>query len=92
MKISDKKREKIFEQILVVLYSVNPKLMFTSKISQEIARDEEFTKKLLQELKKKGLIIVVKKNPKGIPYKRRARWKLSDITYQTYKDKQTNFN
>jgi predicted transcriptional regulator with HTH domain len=85
MKISDKKREKILEQILTLLYSVAPKSLFTSHIAQEIARDEEFVKKLLLNLKKKKLVIEIKKNPKGIPYLRRSRWKLSELTYNTYK-------
>ena len=92
MRISNKKREKISEQILAFLYSINPKPVFTSHIAQEIARDEEFVKKILQELKNKKLVAEIKKNPKGIPYKQRTRWKLSDITYQTYKDKQSDFN
>ena len=85
MKISDKKREKISEQILAFLFSVSPKPTFTSHIAQEIARDEEFVKKLLLELKSKKLIIEIKKNPEGIDYVRRSRWRLSDSTYQAYK-------
>lgn len=88
MKISDKKREKISEQVLALLYTEFPKPQFTSYIAQEVARDEEFIKKLLQELKKKKLIIEIKRNPKGIIYIRRSRWKLSDIVYKTYKDNQ----
>lgn len=85
MKISHKKKEKIYEQILVVLYSINPKSIFTSYIAKEIARDEEFTKKLLLELKNKKLVMEIKKNPKGINYIKRARWKLSDEAYNSYK-------
>tara|TARA_Y100000310_G_C20588666_1_gene766793 strand:- start:127 stop:399 length:273 start_codon:yes stop_codon:yes gene_type:complete len=85
MKISYKKREKISEQILALLYSQSPKSLFTSQIAQEIARDEEFTKKLLIDLKVKKLVVEIKKNPKGIIYSRRSRWKLSDKTYMTYK-------
>ena len=88
MKISDKKREKISEQILAYLYSVNPKPIFTLHIAQEIARDEEFVKKLLIELKKKNFVIEIKKNPKGIPYTKRSRWKLSEKVYEIYKSKQ----
>jgi len=88
MKISEKKREKISEQILVLLYSVSPKSLFTSNIAQEIARDEEFTKKLLLKLKGKNLIIEIKKNPKGISYLRRSRWKIGDAVYQAYKKHQ----
>ncbi len=88
MKISDKKKEKISEQILALLYSVSPKMLFPSYIAQEIARDEEFVKKLLLELKKKKLVIEITKNPKGIPYLRRSRWRISDIAYQAYKQHQ----
>lgn len=85
MKISDKKKEKISEQILAFLYSNNPKSFFTSHIAQEIARDEEFTKLLLINLKKKKLVIEIKKNSKGIDYLRRLRWKLSESSYNLYK-------
>ena len=88
MRISEKKREKISEQILALLYSINPKSIFTYHIAQEIARDEEFVKKLLLELKKKKLIIEIKMNSKGIPYLKRSRWKLSNVAYQAYKENQ----
>jgi len=88
MKISEKKREKISEQILALLYSIVPKFIFTSHIAQEIARDEEFIKKILLELKDKKLVIEVKKNSKGVPYLRRSRWKISDAAYQAYKQNQ----
>jgi len=88
MKISQKKREKISEQILALLYSKSPQALFTSQIAQEIARDEEFIKKILLELKNKNLIIEIKKNPKGIQYIRRLRWRLSDNTYKIYKKHQ----
>ena len=88
MKISAKKREKISEQILMTLFTQSPKPLFTSKVAEELARDEEFIKKLLQDLKQKKLKNKIKKNPKGTPYKRRTRWKLSTTTYQAYSSKQ----
>lgn len=88
MKISHKKVEKISEQILSLLYSITPKSSFTSHIAREIARDEEFVKKLLLNLKNKKLVIEIKKNPKGVSYLRRSRWKLSDAAYQVYKNHQ----
>ena len=88
MKISEKKREKILEQILSFLYQSNLKPMFTSQIAQEIARDEEFVKALLLELKEKKFVVEIKKNPKGDQYIRRSRWVISDIVYQTYKNHQ----
>jgi len=90
MKISKEKREKISEQILFFLYSINPKLSFTSHIAKELARDEEFIKKILLELNNKKLILKINKNPKGRDYKKRLRWKLSEKTYQAYKSNQSS--
>jgi len=90
MRISEKKKEKIFEQILSTLFAVSPKPMFTSHIATEIARDEEFTKKLLTELKLKKLIKEITKNSEGVDYLRRIRWTLSDLAYTAYKTHQTN--
>lgn len=92
MKLSKQKKEKISEQILSYLYSINPKPEFTSYIAKEIARDEEFVKKLLLELKNKKLVIEIKKNPEGIEYLRRSRWRLSNKTYNLYKNIQENSN
>jgi hypothetical protein len=88
MKISEQKKEKIYEHILALLYSISPKPLFTLNIAQEIARDEEFVKSLLLELKKKNLLVEIKKNPKGFAYLKRSRWKLSDSAYQAYKTHQ----
>jgi predicted transcriptional regulator len=88
MKISKEKKDKISEQILAFLYSTSPKPIFTYHIAEEIARDEEFVKKLLLELKGRNLVIEVKKNPKGKQYVRRSRWKLSDAVYEAYRGKQ----
>ncbi len=85
MKISNEKKDKIYEQILAHLYSISPGMAFTHHISEEMARDEEFIKSLLLNLKEKGLVIEVKKNSKGKEYKRRSRWKLSDAAYLSYK-------
>ena len=88
MKISSQKKEKISEQILLVLYSSTPSPVFTSHIAKEIARDEEFVKSLLNELKNKKLVVEIKKNPKGIDYARRSRWKLTDGAYEAYRQHQ----
>lgn len=88
MKISQQKKDKISEQILAYLYSMNPRPIFTSHIAQDIARDEEFVKKLLLNLKKKKLVVEVKKNPKGGEYVRRSRWKLTEAANEAYKQAQ----
>lgn len=90
MKISNKKKEKISEQILGFLFSQSPKSFFTSHIAQEIARDEEFTKNLLLELKTKKLVKEIKKNLEGTNYLKRARWTLTDSVYKLYKQHQSN--
>jgi predicted transcriptional regulator with HTH domain len=88
MKISIEKKEKISEQILAYLYSINPRPTFTVNIARDIIRDEEFTKKLLLDLKKKGFVIEIKKNPQGVSYSKRSRWRLSDKVYELYNQKQ----
>jgi len=84
MKISLQKREKICEQILSTLYLFSPKILFTSQIAEEIARDEEFVKRLLNDLQNKKLVKEIKKSPKGETYKKRSRWKLDERVYEVY--------
>jgi len=88
MKISKSKKEKISEQILALLYSIAPASLFTSYIAREIARDEEFVKGILMELKEKKLVTEIKKNPKGASYIQRMKWKISDLAYDAYKNRQ----
>ncbi|MBU2104787.1 MAG: hypothetical protein KKF67_03365 [Nanoarchaeota archaeon] len=88
MKISEEKKEKISEQILFILYTFSPKALFTYHIAREMARDEEFVKKLLLDLKEKNLVVEIKKNPKGKNYLKRSKWKLNDRVYSVYKNKQ----
>ena len=87
-KISEQKIEKISEQILYYLYSIFPKQIFTSDVAKELARDEEFTKKLLINLEKKELVIKIEKNTQGFQYSRRQRWRISNKAYEVYKNNQ----
>ena len=88
MKISKEKQLKISEQVLAQLYLSNLRPLFTSHVAREIARDEEFIKKLLLEMKGKGLVVEIRKNPKGKDYIKRSRWKLSNQAYEAYKNRQ----
>jgi hypothetical protein len=83
-KISNEKIQKISEQIIFHLFSVFPKQIFTYQVAQEIARDEEFTKKLLLDLEKKGLVIKISKNPQGLKYEKRLRWRISNKAHTIY--------
>lgn len=83
--ISKQKKDKISEQILHHLFEISPESKFTSEISMELARDEEFIKSLLIDLEKKKLLIAINKNSKGTTYARRQRWTLSPQAYDAYK-------
>ncbi len=83
-KLSEKKKQRISEQILSVLFDKFPNPLFTSQIANEIIRDHEFTKSLLEELKNKNLIISIHKNSLGDNYLKRTRWRLSNKTHQAY--------
>ena len=84
-RISAKKEEKIKESILHCLFQNSPKALFTCQIAQELARDEEYMKKLLLELENRNFVTSVKKNQKGMDYKRRLRWLLNPKVYEAYK-------
>ena len=82
--ISKEKKDKISEHILSMLFNNFPKPLFTAQIAKEIARDEEFTKDLLIELDQQRLIIPITKNPKGIEYIKRIRWRISNKAHEAY--------
>jgi len=84
MRLSDEKKQKISEQIISLLFDQFPTQLFTAQISKELARDEEFTKGLLYDLKEKGLVISIKKNKKGELFLKRTKWQLSSKTYSAY--------
>ena len=87
MRLSKEKRDKISEQILLLLYQSFPKQLFTAEIAKEIARDEEFIKNLLFELKERNLVTTIKKNSNGKMFIRRVRWQLSSEAYKAYHEK-----
>ena len=87
-RISEKKIKRIKEIILSFLFHNSPKAFFTYGIAQEIARDEEFCKRLLQELSKEELVVKVDKNSKGIKYLRRERWRLTNKAFKAYSELQ----
>lgn len=84
-KISNQKIEKICTQILSYLYSIFPRQVFTFDIAKELARDEEFIKKLMLDLEKKELVVKIDKNSLGYKYLKRLRWRISNKAYDIYK-------
>lgn len=91
-RISEDKKKRISEQILHYLFNIAPQPKFTVDIAREVARDEEFVKNLLEELKKKNLVLEIKKNSSGSTYLRRQRWRISDPAFNIYTQKQSRPN
>jgi len=84
MRLSEEKRKKISEQVLAHLYQSFPTQLFTAEIAKELARDEEFIKRLLFDLKDKNLVMSIKKNAKGVEFLRRIKWQLTMDAYSAY--------
>ncbi|MEK6884276.1 MAG: hypothetical protein AABY22_31890 [Nanoarchaeota archaeon] len=87
VRISKEKIDTIKSNILAQLYHSFPKQLFTSEISKLEARDEEFIKNLLFELKEKKLVVLIRKNETGKLFVRRMRWQLTPEAYQAYSQK-----
>ncbi len=88
MRLSQTKKNRIIEQIILFLYHSFPREPFTAQVAREIARDEEYVKRILFELKEKGITVSIMKNNKGEPFSRRLKWRLSSKAYEIYKSKQ----
>jgi len=84
-KISSYKADKIKEDILSILYENSPLSLHTNVIAKEIARDNEFVLRLLNELKEKELVKSVESSNRGKPYLKRKKWALTDGAYSAYK-------
>lgn len=84
-KISQKKIEKIKEDILSALFEAGMRGMFTKQISDEIARNDEFVLRLLKNLEKQNVVKQIKRTKKGAEFIRRKQWVFTDKAYETYK-------
>ena len=76
VKLSEKTIQLLKDDIISILYENPLKARFTNEIAVELRRNNEFTKKLLFELKKGGLVEEVSKNNKGQDYLRNKRWRI----------------
>ncbi len=85
-KISDKKIQKIKEAILLYLYENPAKPLFTSKIAEEMIRDEEFILRLLNELHDARLIKKISANSNGKTFLSRRKWILKSEVYSKYSE------
>jgi len=83
-KISERKKERIKEDILSVLFESGIKGRYTYQIAEEVIRDDEFVFKLLEELEKKKLIKRMEKSLKGRKLSRKKLWVMTDGAYDAY--------
>ena len=74
------------DDIISILYENNLKPLLTIEIAKELRRDKEFTKKLLLELKEKGILNEIKKNNKGKDYIKRSKWLIKPDIINTYNE------
>lgn len=77
VKISEKNIKLLQDDILSILYDQPLRPMFTNEIAKELRRDNEFTKKILLDLKEKGVVEVVKKSSKGYDYITHMKWRIT---------------
>ena len=65
------------DDIVNILYESSLKPLFTNEIALLLRRDNEFTKKLLLELKLLGVVEEIKMNRCKKQYLLRKRWRIS---------------
>jgi hypothetical protein len=75
MKLTEYQKELIKRDILFALDKDN--FLWTSEVARKISRDEEFTKKLLNEMYEDKILLMSDKNEKGKIFLLRKRWKLN---------------
>jgi len=88
VRLSKKTIQLLKDDIISILYDRSLEALFTNEIAREIRRDNEFTKKLLLELKKESLIEQVKKNKKGQEYLTHTKWRIPFKVLKAFNDKQ----
>jgi predicted HTH transcriptional regulator len=76
VKLSERIVKLLKDDVVSILYENAPVSLFTNEIAMELRRDNEFTKKLLEELKVKGLVEEVRKSNKGKEYIKRTKWRI----------------
>ena len=86
VKLSSNTINLLKDDIISILYENNLNPLLTMEIAKELRRDKEFTKRLLIELKEKGVIDQIKKNNKGKDYIKRSRWIINPGVLNKYNE------
>lgn len=84
VKLSQKTTKLLKDDIISILYESPLTARFTNEIALELRRDNEFTKKLLLDLKKDGFVEESKKNSKGYQYLARTKWRIPPKILKAY--------
>ena len=77
VKLSSRILNLLKDDIISILYENNLNPLLTIEISNELRRDKEFTRRLLNELKEQGIITEIKKSNKGKNYIKRSKWAIN---------------
>ena len=84
VRLSQDKIKLLKDDILSILYESKFQPLFTNQIATDLRRDNEFTKLLLLELEKEGVVERVKKNKLGKAYLSRIKWMIPLSVRQAY--------
>ena len=84
VRLSKKTIRFLKDDIISILYDKPLIARFTNEIALELRRDNEFTKKLLLELKKEGFVEEINKNKKGQNYLARTKWRIPPKILKAY--------
>ncbi len=75
------------DDIISHLYNNQLRSYFTNEIAKEIRRDNEFTLRLLSELKEQGFVEQIKKNKQGKTYLARVKWRIPNNVIKAYEQR-----
>ena len=87
VRLSNQLINLIKDDIITYLYNNQLKSYFTNQIAKEVRRDNEFTLKLLIELKQQGLIEQINKNKLGKNYLARVKWRIPPDVIKAYEQR-----
>lgn len=79
-RVSNKTFNKVAESVLAFLNERYPEPLTCREVAEEMARDNEFIKRVLEFLEKQGLIQQIYKSSEGRDYLRWTKWQLTPAT------------
>ena len=86
VRLSSRTINLLKDDIISIIYENQLKPLLSIEIANELRRDKEFTKRLLFELKKQGILEEIKKNNKGKDYIKRSRWAIKKEVISKYNE------